>query len=258
MSLDGRLIGAERLARSDEQHAAATGPDDPAAEFYGLDYSDDDGGGGGDGGGAGDGAGGRASEAARLEPWRVAVRRTLGGGDGSEPALPCQILPHLLLGDLASAACLPALVRLGVTHVLNAAGDEARGAATDAYARHGMRYLQLGAMDVVGYEMGRHWTAAGPFIRAAREAGGRCLVHCAAGINRSGFVAATELLLHSRLAVLEAVTRLRAARGVVLLNEGFQRQLIEIARDHNLLGATPPLDHTQCHDPRARHPSSLH
>jgi hypothetical protein len=45
---------------------------------------------------------------------------------------------------------------------------------------------------------------------------------------------------------------------MVLLNEGFQRQLVEIARDHNLLGATPPLDHTQCHDPRARHPSSLY
>ena len=103
------------------------------------------------------------------------------------------------------------------------------------------------------YEMGPHWAAAGAFIRAAREAGGRrvrsntevtlgrilvvsqsqygkdgkydkysalrrailttppltpavprCLVHCAAGINRSGFVAAAELLLHSRLPVLEA------------------------------------------------------
>ena len=52
-----------------QQSAAATEPDDPAAEFYGLDYS-------GDGGGTGDGAGERASEAARLEPWRVAVRRT--------------------------------------------------------------------------------------------------------------------------------------------------------------------------------------
>ena len=107
-----RMAGEDDQSRVDQsladpqQSAAATGPDDPAAEFYGLDYSDDDGDGGGDGGGAGDGAGGRASEAARLEPWRVAVRRTLGDGDGSEPALPCQILPHLLLGDLASAACL--------------------------------------------------------------------------------------------------------------------------------------------------------
>ena len=42
----------------------------------------------------------------------------------------------------------------------------------------------------------------------------RCLVHCAAGINRSGFVAGAALLLHTRLPVLEAVARLRAARGV--------------------------------------------
>lgn len=41
-------------------------------------------------------------------------------------------------------------------------------------------------------------------------------MHCAAGINRSGFVAAAELLLHARLPVLEVVARLRAARGVGL------------------------------------------
>ena len=73
--------------------------EDPAAEFYGLEYSDDD----GDGDGGSDG--GTAAEAAalrRLEPWRVAMRGALGGDDDSEPALPCHILPHLLLGDMVS------------------------------------------------------------------------------------------------------------------------------------------------------------
>ena len=43
---------------ADPQSAAATGPDDPAAEFYGLDYSDDDGDGDGeDGDGRGDDGG---------------------------------------------------------------------------------------------------------------------------------------------------------------------------------------------------------
>ena len=88
--------------------------DDPAAEFYGLEYSDDDGDGDGEDGDA-DGDcgsdGGAAAEAAalrRLEPWRVAMRGALGGDDGSEPALPCHILPHLLLGDMVSRS-LPAL-----------------------------------------------------------------------------------------------------------------------------------------------------
>ena len=44
----------------------------------------------------------------------------------------------------------------------------------------------------------------------------RCLVHCAAGINRSGFIAGAELLLHTRLPLLEVVARLRAARGVAM------------------------------------------
>ena len=54
-------------------------------------------------------------------------------------------------------------------------------------------------------------------------------MHCAAGINRSGFVAGAALLLHTRLPVLEAVARLRAARGVpprfspASLNEGHAR-----------------------------------
>ena len=47
------MAGADDQSRADQsltdpQSAAATGPDDPAAEFYGLDYSDDDG--DGDGG----------------------------------------------------------------------------------------------------------------------------------------------------------------------------------------------------------------
>ena len=86
--------------------------DDPAAEFYGLEYSDDDGDGeDGDADGDCGSEGGAAAEAAalrRLEPWRVAMRGALGGDDGSEPALPCHILPHLLLGDMVSRS-LPAL-----------------------------------------------------------------------------------------------------------------------------------------------------
>ena len=86
--------------------AAAVELGDPAAEFYDFEYSDDDSDGDGeDGGGDGDGGGGGGAEAAallRIEPWRVAMRRALGGVDGIEPPLPCHILPHLLLGDMAS------------------------------------------------------------------------------------------------------------------------------------------------------------
>ena len=57
------------------------------------------------------------------------------------------------------------------------------------------------------------WQCLMPYARTSYH---RCLVHCAAGINRSGFVAGAELLLHTRLSLLEVVARLRAARGVGL------------------------------------------
>ena len=36
--------------------------------------------------------------------------------------------------------------------------------------------------------LAKHFEAASAFIRAAAAAGGRCLVHCVAGINRSGLL----------------------------------------------------------------------
>ena len=93
--------------------AAGVELDDPAAEFYGLEYSDDGDGDGEDGDGDSDsGCAGEAAALRVLGPWRVAMRRVLGGVDGSEPALPCHILPHLLLGDMASCS-LPASITYG-------------------------------------------------------------------------------------------------------------------------------------------------
>ena len=58
-----------------------------------------------------------------------------------------------------------------------------------------------------------------------------------AGINRSGFVAAAELMLHDRLEVLEALRRCFRARGLVLLNQSFRKQLLQTAHQHGLLGS---------------------
>lgn len=129
--------------------AVAAFCDDAAAAFGDLEFSDDDGddyAGDEEGDGAGTEGGSDAASAAeralwQLAPWRESLRRSLSGADGPEPALPCEILPHLLLGDLACAAGLPLLAGLGVTHVLNAAGGEARGA--EDYSAVGISYLEL-------------------------------------------------------------------------------------------------------------------
>ena len=167
------------------------------------------------------------------------IQRILDVPPGKGVDLPVEIMPHLLLGDKRCAADLPTLSAFGITHMLNVAGTHGRAASGAAHVG-ALHYLQLHADDDEGYPiLTKHLLAASAFIRTAREQGGRVLIHCQAGINRSGCIAVAELMLTERLPVLEAIQRVKAARGVLLSNTSFQRQLVELARDNGLLGPLP-------------------
>ena len=61
--------------------------------------------------------------------------------------------------------------------------------------------------------------------------GRRVLVHCWAGLNRSGVVSARALMFMG-VPVTDAIARVRAARGALALsNEAFVRWLYEEARE---------------------------
>ena len=90
----------------------------------------------------------------------------------------------------------------------------------------------------------KHFEAASTFIRAAAAAGGRCLVHCVAGINRSGVLVVAELMMSERLEVLTALARAKRVRRLILWNESFQLQLVSLAEEHGLLGPMPKFSGT--------------
>ena len=91
---------------------------------------------------------------------------------------------------------------------------------------------EIAADDEEGFPiLERHLPAVRAFVGSAREAGGACLVHCVAGINRSGVLVAATHLLEQRSAVLHAVAHCRRQRGSCFLwNESFQEQLVALAR----------------------------
>eukprot|EP00310_Coccolithus_braarudii_P008765 CAMPEP_0183372364 /NCGR_PEP_ID=MMETSP0164_2-20130417/108258_1 /TAXON_ID=221442 /ORGANISM="Coccolithus pelagicus ssp braarudi, Strain PLY182g" /LENGTH=195 /DNA_ID=CAMNT_0025549051 /DNA_START=52 /DNA_END=639 /DNA_ORIENTATION=+ len=165
------------------------------------------------------------------------MRRVTETGERPEKIdLPVEVMPHLLLGDKRSASELHMLEALGITHVVNVAGTFGKTAA------HGQcsAYLQLHAQDEEGYPiLARHLAETSAFIHRAREEGGRCLIHCQAGLNRSACLAVAELMISERLPLLDAVRRVKAARGDLLTNESFRAQLIDVARAHGLLGEPP-------------------
>jgi hypothetical protein len=183
---------------------------------------------------------GRMNEAWRDSPYIVAMREILEVPCSVSVDLPVKIMPHLFLGDKRSAGDPHLLDALGITHVLNVAGRYGVAEAGRDHLSTSSHYLQIDAADEEDYPiLPRHYREASAFIRRARDAGGRCLIHCYAGINRSGCLAVAELMCSERLPLLESVHRVKEARGVLLSNEGFQAQLVTFARAQGWLGPAP-------------------
>ena len=125
------------------------------------------------------------------------------------------------------------LESFGITHV-NAAAPQAGPRGEYAAA---VRYLQLDGED----EGASHARPPSPgcsrFIDPLTD--GRVLVHCAAGLNRSGVRGGGAHAVDAET-VLETVAHCRRARGnMVLCNESFQEQLVALARADGRLGPAP-------------------
>mmetsp|Transcript_3308 Transcript_3308/g.4825 ORF Transcript_3308/g.4825 Transcript_3308/m.4825 type:complete len:134 (+) Transcript_3308:49-450(+) len=94
-----------------------------------------------------------------------------------------------------------------------------------------------------------HLGGALELIADAQAKGGSAVVHCAAGINRSGVIVSAALMLgygnrdggaDGGMTVLEAVRACRVARGNCFLwNETFQEELVALARTEGRLGPKP-------------------
>jgi len=153
------------------------------------------------------------------------------------------------LGNALSVESISKLQQRGITAVLNMAGPHALHRRTiQAFKKHGIHYKQINAHDEEDYNLlQKHWKEARDFIQTSIQTnetngrqGGKCVVHCVAGMNRSGLIVAAHHMLATRTTVLYTVKHVRFRRGNVALgNGGFQRQLVAMARREHLLGAAP-------------------
>ena len=67
----------------------------------------------------------------------------------------------------------------------------------------------------------------------------KLLVHCAAGMNRSGLIVAAIMMYFENMDLLDVITQLKRQRGYVLSNESFQKELVLFAQKLHLLGPYP-------------------
>eukprot|EP01062_Namystynia_karyoxenos_P069324 TRINITY_DN64838_c0_g1_i1.p1 TRINITY_DN64838_c0_g1~~TRINITY_DN64838_c0_g1_i1.p1 ORF type:complete len:352 (+),score=105.14 TRINITY_DN64838_c0_g1_i1:60-1058(+) len=141
----------------------------------------------------------------------------------------------LLLGHRGHAAASHDLESNGVTHVLNLAPGMC-GTNADLYQGRPIELLVVDAEDMQGYDLlGRHLEDTNAFIRKSLDGGGKCLVHCFAGINRSATIAIAYLISVRRMPLIAAVRHAFLARPCILWNESFIKQLVRLAAREGLL-----------------------
>ncbi|KAJ8612109.1 hypothetical protein CTAYLR_002458 [Chrysophaeum taylorii] len=143
------------------------------------------------------------------------------------PILPCEISSDLLLSDAQGVSDPKQLRSLGVTHVLNMAEGETRRID---YECEGINYLGIDALDAPGYNVMRHFEVARDFYLKARQKG--CLVvHCVAGINRSGAIATALYVWATGTPLLDAAAHVNSRRSSYLWNSSFRKFLLEWEKD---------------------------
>ncbi|ELT88711.1 hypothetical protein CAPTEDRAFT_118704 [Capitella teleta] len=151
------------------------------------------------------------------------------------PGSPTQILDHVFIGNYKDAENIAKLQSHGITHVLNCAAF--RKCLRNPYPTDSgiTDYEQFEADDCESYSILQHFPRAREFIDRAKHQGGKVLIHCAMGVNRSGAICVAYVMVDQKVTLIDAIRKVKGKRNAVLCNKGFQRQLIGFARQKGLL-----------------------
>ena len=81
----------------------------------------------------------------------------------------------------------------------------------------------------------KHFDETYEFIESCRKANGKCLIHCMAGINRSGSLTVGYVMMLNGMGPLSATKLVFDKRGILLTNDGFKEMLVKFAVERDLL-----------------------
>ena len=150
-----------------------------------------------------------------------------------------KVLDHLYIGTYTDAVEVEILKKHGITHIINCVEDTSgyRHQYKTGPSFYGDEFKYHGFMseDEDSYPIMQHFEETYGFIEDARLREGKCLIHCMAGINRSGVLAVAYVMVHLNIGPISAAKLVLQARGMILRNEGFIEQLVKLAAAKNLL-----------------------
>lgn len=165
-----------------------------------------------------------------------AIRQMCSKGQKVFPPKMTRICAHLYIGNMENAENITNLNENGITCVVNTVEGEYENTKTGKRF-YGDRFQYLGflSLDEESYPILKHFDEVYNFIETARENNSKCLIHCMAGINRSGCLAAAYYMVFKGIGPISAVEHILQARERLLSNDGFIERLVRFASERNLL-----------------------
>lgn len=141
-------------------------------------------------------------------------------------SFPSEIVPYLFVGSQQHAQSRPILEQLKITHILNIT------ATCPNWFAGSIEYKNIPIKDTWNQNITSYFEDAFQFIDAARNSGGRVLVHCVAGISRSPTITIAYLMRTLNISLQGALSHVKAARNIVSPNLDF---LVELEQYERLL-----------------------
>lgn len=133
-----------------------------------------------------------------------------------------QITPHLFVGRYQDSLDLEELTRLGITHILNVMESVKYSADTS------VERLHLPVSDFGDTQLVDLIDKVSAFIDSALAKGGKVLLHCGRGQNRSPSVATAYLMRSQGMRLKDAFNLVRTKRPQFAPHESYLRQLQEM------------------------------
>ena len=118
----------------------------------------------------------------------------------------------------------------GITSVINLTLD------VKPLTMPNLETYQIRMDDTPNSKLSTYFDKVAERIHAAKNKGGKTLVHCVAGVSRSATMCIAYLMRYHKLSLLHAYTYVKTKRPVIRPNNGFFRQLIDYEK--KLFGRT--------------------
>ncbi|CAK6956706.1 dual specificity protein phosphatase PHS1-like [Scomber scombrus] len=139
-----------------------------------------------------------------------------------------EVWPNIYIGNLAVAQNKAVLLKLGITHVLNAAHSKQGSIGNQSFYGNDFVYCGIPADDSTHFDLDVYFQPAADFIhKALKSPDGKVLVHCIMGMSRSSTLVLAYLMIYHHLPLKQALQKLIHKRAIYP-NRNFLALLLDL------------------------------